>query len=224
MACALLLSVAPTAAVHADAQMDAPRPPSAMSDPAEIDRWVEATLTAGIEPSGASTAIVALGEPGERALVRVFERASTPQYVRLRALSALGGFRTESAARYFEQLLRSARTPANGPDRALSLRSPLVLRRALEGLGASGKPFAERLDRSVVSAYLDHPDAHVRRVAAEVLAALGGGAEVDRALEKRLSRERSPMVRAHLEQALTDRSARPRAPRSAGPGTGSRPR
>ena len=197
-------------------------PPMQAGD--EVTRRVEAALSAGIEPAGATESIVALGAEGERALIAVFERGEAPRYVRLRALGTLGAFETESAARYLESLVRrSAREEPSLGD-LHPARSPLVLRRALDGLRTSAKRTKVKLDLPPITACLAHEDAHVRKSAAELLATLGDGAEIDRALQKRLASEPSKMVRGSLSRALTDRSARLAAPRSADPEIGSPPR
>jgi hypothetical protein len=174
---------------------------------------VEALLAAGIEPSEERAAIVALGPGAETALVQVFERAQAPKYVRLRALSALPAFRTQAAARYLERLVRAAGRPDEAWLGSLHpARSALVLRRALEGLRDTTTVLHPALDPQPVSACLAHPDAHVRERAARLLETLEGGG-VDQALRRRLSRERSQMVRSRLQQAITSRSARRPDPR-----------
>jgi len=178
-----------------------------------LARQVESTLSAGVEPREASHAIVALGEPGERALVRVFERDEAARYVRLRALALLGAFRTESAARYLEGLVKASQHEDDTLGALHPARSPLVLRRALDGLSASAAQLGARLDTKAVTSCLAHPDAHVRKSAADLLAKLDGRPEVDRALVQRLEREPSKMVRGTLGRAITDRSARRAAPR-----------
>ena len=143
---------------------------------------------------------------------QVFERDDAARYVRLRALSVLQSFRTERAARYFEDLVRAAANPESRLGALHPARSPLVLRRALEGLLETSSVLRPALALAPVSACLTHADPHVRRLAAQVLATLDD-AEVDKMLNARLSRERSAMVRGSLQQGLTSRSARRAAPR-----------
>lgn len=174
---------------------------------AAVVQKVEALLAAGAEPSEQRSVIVAMGAPGEQALMRVFERDEAPRYVRLRALSVLQSFRTESAARYFEALVRASAQDEPRLGALHPARSPMVLRRALQGLLETAQALQPPLAPEPVSACLAHGDPHVRKLAARLLATLDG-AEVDRMLNARLARERSLMVRGTLQQQLASRSAR----------------
>jgi hypothetical protein len=167
---------------------------------------VEATLASGVEASSAHDAVVAFGDQGERALRAVFEREGAPLYVRLRALGVLAQFPTEETARYFERLIRAAQRPDASLGALHPARSPLVLRRALEGLTplvALLRPPPKLEDFAFC---LAHAEAHVRRAAADLLAELEVSG-VDAVLTKRLQREPSRMVRGRVQQALTSRSA-----------------
>jgi hypothetical protein len=173
---------------------------------------VESWLGAGYEASGVEQKIAALGDSGERALRAVFERETAQRYVRLRALSALQTFETESTALYFAALVLAARVPDRSLGELHPARSAAVLRRALEGLRGTAPLLGARLDRDALTACLLHADAHVRKVATEVLATLEGS-DVDRTLDRQLATERSRMVRGSVSRALTSRSARSPAPR-----------
>jgi hypothetical protein len=172
----------------------------------ELTIQVESWLTAGIETSGAHDKILALGDRGERALVGVFEREAAPRYVRLRALSELGSFGTEASALYLLWLVHRARTPDTWLGDLHPSRSPLALRRALEGLVETAHLLGAHQPLDDVSWCLSHPDAHVRRVASNVLATLDDSASRD-ALQKHLASERSRMVRSSVTRALAVRAA-----------------
>lgn len=184
---------------------------SALAD-AEPAAQVEAWLTAGIEPSEARHNILALGPAGELAVIAVFEREAAPRYVRLRALSVLQSFETESATRYFADLVALFQRPSPRFGELHPARSSLVLRRALEGLVPTGQLLSPPLDVEGVAACLGHHDPHVRKAAAAVLATLDDGRS-ERALSSQLAREKSTMVRGTLQQALTSRSVRRPGPR-----------
>lgn len=185
---------------------------TARAEPATMTERVEALLAAGIEPSEARHTIMALGPAGELALVEVFEREGAARYVRLRALSMLQSFESEATARYFAALVEAARAPSERLGALHPARSPLVLRRALEGLVPTGRLLTPPLDVGAVSHCLQHADPHVRRAAAQLLATFDDGRS-QQALTMQLSRERSRMVRGTLEHALTSRSARRPSPR-----------
>ena len=187
------------------------QPVAAAAD--DLVQQIEALLTAGIEPNEQHASIAALGPAAEQALLQVFEREQAPRYVRLRALSALPSFHTASAARYLERLVRAAPQRDDPWLGALHpARSPLVLRRALEGLIDTASTLQPALAAEPVSACLAHADAHVRERAARLLETLDGRG-VDQALTQHLARERSLMVRGRLQQSITSRSARRPAPR-----------
>lgn len=187
--------------------------PAVRADEAQLVAYVEELLTAGVEPGAAHDSIAALGDAGEHALREVFSDDTAPRHARLRALSVLASFETESTARYFEALVRAAQAPDTRFGNLHPARSPLVLRRALEGLLPTGRLLAPRLDSSAVTWCLGHDDAHVRRVASELLATLDGDSKIDGALDKQLVRERSRMVRGSMMRALTSRFARSTSPR-----------
>lgn len=162
---------------------------------------VEALLSAGIEPSGAHDAISSLGEAGELALWQLYERPSTVRYVRLRALNELSRFHTALTAQGFSALVRDAAS------------SPVVLRRALDGLIALAPDVKPPLAASELTFALEHRDAHVRKAASQLLALLDDGD----ALLERFSTDRSAMVRASALRAravrITNQSAVPTSPR-----------
>jgi len=199
---ALLVSMVPTAL----AAQDDLRPGAPGRASTELTIQVESWLAAGIEASGAHDKILALGDRGERALVSVFEREAAPRYVRLRALSELGSFGTEASAVYLLSLVHRARTPDGSLGDLHPSRSSLALRRALEGLVETARLLSERQPLDDVSWCLSHPDAHVRRVASDVLATLDDSAS-QQALQKHLPSERSRMVRGSVTRALTMRAA-----------------
>jgi hypothetical protein len=169
---------------------------------------VEALLSAGIEPSGAHDAIVALGAEGERALWTLYGDANTTRVVRLRALSELARFASVQTAQGFAGLIRAARgQPSLDP--LHPARSPVVLRRALDGLAAIAAQVAPGIDASELGFALNHQDAHVRRAATELLALLDAG-DVDAAISQRLVRDPSRMVRATAQRAQRARASRAR--------------
>lgn len=172
----------------------------------ELTIQVESWLAAGIESTGAHAKILALGDRGERALVNVFEREAAPRYVRLRALSELGSFGTEASARYLLSLVNRARTPDASLGDLHPARSALALRRALDGLVETARLLRDRQPLDDVSWCLSHPDAHVRRMASEVLATLDDSAS-QQALQKHLPNERSRMVRGSVTRALAVRAS-----------------
>jgi hypothetical protein len=178
----------------------------------ELTIQVESWLSAGIESSGAHDKIVALGDRGERALQGVFEREAAPRYVRLRALSELGSFGTEASALYLLGLVHRARTPDASLGDLHPARSALALRRALEGLVETARLLSAGQPLDDVSWCLSHPDAHVRRVASDVLATLDDDAS-QQALQKHLPSERSRMVRGSVTRALAVRAAGARGKR-----------
>jgi len=175
---------------------------------AELAIQVESWLSAGIEGSAAHGKIVALGDAGESALQSVFEREAAPRYVRLRALSELGSFGTEASALYLAALVHRAQKPDAALGDLHPGRSALALRRALEGLVETGRLLGRQLPVDDVVWCLGHPDAHVRRVASDVLATLDGSA-AQQALQKHLPTERSRMVRGSVTRALSVRAAQP---------------
>lgn len=191
------------------------------ADDALLSR-VEATLTAGVEASSAHDAILVLGAAGRTALQQVFAKSAAPSHTRLRALSLLAELGDASTAQLFAQLVRDASMPPSQADPLHPARSPLVLRRALEGLLRLAPVHAPPLDTAELAQALSHHDAHVRKAAADLLAALSDE-DAERVLVQRLEGERSTMVRERLQRALTSRLAR-RAARPVGPESGSRPR
>jgi len=184
----------------------------ARANPDALSARVEELLSAGVEASGAHAAILALGEAGAQALIAVFERSEAARFVRLRALSELQRFESETSARYFEGLVRKAAVDDGRLGELHPARSPLVLRRALEGLVPTARSLSPPPPLALLAPCLEHPDAHVRRLASTLLATLDDRA-VEPALTKQLSHERSRMVRASLERGLTGRSALRAAPR-----------
>jgi hypothetical protein len=174
----------------------------------ELAIQVESWLSAGVEGSAAHEKIAALGDAGELALQSVFEREAAPRYVRLRALSELGSFGTEASALYLAALVHRAQKPDASLGDLHPGRSALALRRALEGLIETGRSLGPQLPVDDVAWCLQHPDAHVRRVASDVLATLDGSA-AQHALQKHLPTERSRMVRGSVTRALSVRAAQP---------------
>jgi hypothetical protein len=184
----------------------------ALAEPDALAARVELLLGAGVESSGAHDAILALGEAGALALIAVFERAEAARFVRLRALSELQRFESETSARYFATLVQRASAPDTGLGDLHPARSALVLRRALEGLIPTARSLTPAPPLTLFSACLEHPDAHVRKAASAVLSTLDDRG-VEPVMTKQLNQERSRMVRASLERGLTNRSALRRAPR-----------
>lgn len=184
------------------------------------ERQVEALLALGVETSTPVSAYAALGEPGTRALIAIFEREAAPRHIRLRALSALSALDDEIAAKYLVSLLE-----ARDEKRMQALgslhpkRSTSVLRRTLRGLERSHA----RVAATDVMPYLTHRDASVRLAAVRLLARKSDSA-VTSALQTQRDRERSRQVLEALGVALKDRSAPLATPPQAVPRSGSRPR
>ena len=181
--------------------------PARASDPALLDR-VQTLLSQGVEPGNAQATIVALGDDGERALEGVFERESAPRYVRLRALNVLATLASPASVHYLDALVRAAQAPDERLGELHPARSPLVLRRALEGLANA------RLDLTSVVACLAHMDPQVRRAAANLLASYQpatqdptSDARIAAALSALQTHESSRMVRVSVERALSARAA-----------------
>jgi hypothetical protein len=188
---------------------------------------VEQLLAAGVEASDAYSTILALADEGERALIALFEREQSSRYVRLRALGALTLFESERSTRYLERLVRAAFAAESWLGELHPARSPLVLRRALDGLRTNPRLAAAPIALEPVALCLGHADAHVRRAASELLAELASPVadpRVERVLYQQLAGERSRMVRASLARAITSRSVALRAPRSSVPKSDSPPR
>lgn len=163
---------------------------------------VEALLGAGIEPVGVHAQIVALGEPAEQALWTLYGDPHKDRIVRLRALSELASFATADTAAGLLQVLRDA--PAATDPLA---RSPLVLKRALDGLLAIASQTKIALSASDLSSLLEHGDAHVRKAAARLLAYVDRG-DVEGVLGALVARDPSRMVRMTAQRAQVTRAAR----------------
>jgi hypothetical protein len=161
---------------------------------------VEAWLGAGIEPAGVHEQILALGAAGEEALWTLYGDASKSRVVRLRALGELALFATPRTARGLAALVRTPASDALG-------RSPLALRRALDGLSVIAETVGTGLAASDLKPMLAHPDAHVRKSAARLLAVVDRG-DVDGALSALANRDPSRMVRATAQRAQTVRASR----------------
>lgn len=200
LACLIVCAcVLPPCTTHAQVPLD------------PLTQKVESWLSAGIEPAGVHDRLLALGFAGEHALQQIFEREAAARFVRLRALGMLQSFETETAALYFAALVRAAEAPDASLGDLHPARSPLVLRRALEGLREHAQLLGTRLSAGDVSACLSHHDAHVRRAAAQLAETLTQDAsepsELDRALVQRRAHERSRMVRASVDRALHVRAS-----------------
>jgi hypothetical protein len=166
---------------------------------------VEALLRDGVEPAGTEEKLLALGQPGERALWRLFETPTAARYVRLRALSALSWFETTETAQRIVALVRSAQGEP-GADPLHPAHSVVVLQRALESLTQIAQSGVRPTIRaSELEFALGHADAHVRRAAATLLASIDGA---DPLLARQLARESSRMVRASVERAISLRARR----------------
>ena len=222
-ALALFVSAAAVRSAQAEPNADRNERPrveanggSTQSDDARVAALadhLEQLFAAGIEASSAHGVALSLGSAGERALIELFERTSAARYVRLRALIALLDFESSASARYFERLVAAAHAPKDGWLGELHpARSSLVLRRALEGLRQNAHLLEKPPALDPIARSAAHADAHVRRAASGVLAVLGDR-RATAVLSARLESERSRMVRASLERALTSRSARQTAPR-----------
>jgi hypothetical protein len=159
---------------------------------------VETLLSSGIEPAGAHEQIMALGSAGEDALWTLYGDGAKPRVVRLRALSELARFATVRTAQGFAAIVRQAPSAKDLP------ASPLVLRRALDGLIAI--ELSSGIAPSELSYVLHHQDAHVRKAAATLLAKLDG--DVDGTLQAIVAHDPSRMVRATAQRARAQRIAR----------------
>ncbi|MFT3923621.1 MAG: hypothetical protein QM778_13910 [Myxococcales bacterium] len=185
-----------------------------------MESQIREMLAMGVESSLPPAAYAALGASGTRALISVFERTDAPRHVRLRALGVLSALDDERASEYLARLveLRSS-AQMEGLGNLHPLRSPSVLRRALQGLTRH----PGKVDASRVMPHLAHRDATVRAAAVRLLASKPEPS-VTRALMGQRERERSREVLGALEIALKDRSALPASPPPDAPGSGSPPR
>jgi hypothetical protein len=163
---------------------------------------VETWLSAGIEPAGVHAQIRALGGAGEDALWTLYLDAGKGRVVRLRALSELASFPSRRTAQGLIGIVRAAPSTSD----ALA-RSPLVLRRALDGLSAIAQTQPLGIEASELTFATSHPDAHVRKAAATLLAAVERG-DVQGALDALAARDPSRMVRASAQRAQSMRAAR----------------
>jgi hypothetical protein len=170
----------------------------------DVRTRVEAWLSAGIEPAGVHEQVRALGSAGEDALWALYGDASKSRVVRLRALGELAMFATPRTAQGFARLVREVPTTRD----RLS-RSPLVLRRALDGLRTIAAQQPLPLTTGELMPALRHPDAHVRKAAATLLAHLDQG-DVDGALGALIAHDPSRMVRTYALRAQATRATRPR--------------
>ncbi|HEX5658239.1 MAG TPA: hypothetical protein VFX59_13645 [Polyangiales bacterium] len=161
---------------------------------------VEAWLSAGIEPAGVHEQLRALGSAGEEALWTLYADARKSRVVRLRALGELAGFPSARTAGGLAAIVRAA--PSSQDTLA---RSPLVLRRALDGLSAIGETLPLGIEASELSFVASHPDAHVRKAAAKLLATVE---HADVQLSALATRDPSRMVRASAQRSQTMRAQR----------------
>ena len=220
------VAVCPGGAAHAQGPSagGAPTRTASAQEASEQERAVEALLGLGIETATPVSTYAALGEPGTRALIAIFERDTAPRHIRLRALGALSALETPTALDYLASLLVEAGGSASEQkmQRLGNLhpqRSTTVLRRTLRGL----ERHPARVPAADVMPYLAHRDAAVRLSAVRLLAQKPDR-EVTQALHAQRDRERSGAVRQALTSALKDRSAPPAAPRQDAPESGSQPR
>jgi hypothetical protein len=163
---------------------------------------VESWLRAGIEPAGVHEQLHALGGAGEEALWTLYADSAKSRIVRLRALGELAGFTTLRTAEGLSAIVRAAPT-ARDP----LARSPLALRRALDGLSAIGETLPLTIEASELSFVANHPDAHVRKAAAKLLATVEHG-DVQGTLSTLAARDPSRMVRASAQRAQSTRASR----------------
>lgn len=168
----------------------------------DVSVRVEKWLSAGIEPAGVHDQLIALGRPAEDALWALYQDATKSRTVRLRALSELAWFATPRSAEGFAHLIRAAPTTRD----PLS-SSPLALRRALDGLSAIAEKMTTGVEARDLTHMLGHPDAHVRKAAAKLLALVDHG-DVDGALNAVVANDPSRMVRATAMRAQTTRASR----------------
>ena len=184
---------------------------------AQTEAKARTMLAAGIDQVVSPQVLAQLGPALPDALIAIFSRSGEARHVRLRALSMLTHFEGVRVTQLFARLVHEggAAPSANFPDPLHPARSSLVLQRAIAG-AARHLTDASALD---LTRLLGHQDANVR---ATVVLALSDydRADVRAALRLQLTRESSPLVL----RALTDRSARLRAPRLSDPKTATPPR
>lgn len=175
------------------------------------EQTVRRVLEQGVESPPTARQLNELGAGVERALIAVWRDETAPQYVRMRALSALRHYRSAETRRFLRALIRAPR------------QRPLVVRRALQSL-AMAQGSGARTD--LIDA-LRHPAAMVRRVAVHHLARLPGP-KARAALKLHLKREPSAAVRraAVIRRggAATGRLVRPTGRPPAGRESAPRPR
>ncbi len=165
-----------------------------------IEKW----LSAGIEPVHVDEQVLALGRAGEEALWTLYGDASKSRVVRLRALSELALFATPRTAGGLASMVRAPRDELS--------RSPLALRRALDGLSAIAERTSTGVQAGDLVHLLAHPDAHVRKSAAKLLALVDG--DVQPALSQLAERDPSHMVRSTAQRAQATRANRQAAVRA----------
>lgn len=146
-------------------------------------REVVEELLAGIESSATEAEWRAMGEGTVPVLVAIFDDASEPQPLRLRAVWAARFFATSASRAFLDRVVSDASQPG------------LVVRSAAQSLAAA-------FDRSAVPslrALLTHADPAVREATIAALARVGGS-EARAALVARRGRETE--LAAALEQAI----------------------
>lgn len=140
-------------------------------------------LLSGIEDAPRPEELTTLGEPGLEVLVRLASDARELGVVRLRAITAVGWFRTPRAQAYLESIL------------AERGRDPLQLRAALRAYGAQRGADVSEASLAPVTRHAQHPDVVVREavlltvVAARAQAPQGARASLERLLERLLLAE-----------------------------------
>lgn len=162
----------------------ATRPVAVRAQAAPTSVSVETRLRevlAGFEDGPARQEILAFGDEGLSALVRIHDDAGTLGAVRLRAITCASWIPGERARAFLLRLLR-----ASGQD-------PLHLRAAIRGYAAhEGAAAAPEIARHGA-----HADPAVREAVLLSLVSLRDGGDVDRTLERLLAAERdAELVRA----------------------------
>jgi HEAT repeat protein len=147
-------------------------------------REVIEELLGGIESSATEAEWRAMGEATVPLLVAIFDDASEPQPVRLRAVWAARFFSTEASRRFLTRVASDASQPG------------MVVRSAAQSLAAA----FERSAVPVIAPLLAHADPAVREATIAALVRVGGS-EARAALAARRGRETE--LAAALERALS---------------------
>jgi hypothetical protein len=159
-------------------------PPVASAQPAPTSVSVETRLRdvlSGFEDGPARQEILAFGDEGLSALIRIHDDAGTLGAVRLRAITCASWVPGERARAFLRRLLRA---PGQEP---LHLRAAIRAYAAREGAAGARE----------IARHGAHADVAVREAVLVSLVSIRDGGEVDRTLERLLAAERdAELVRA----------------------------